>query len=126
MQNVGDVIAWGVQALKQADSDYAESPAYARMESAVLLGHVLGVERSVLYAHPERVVAEDQLQQFRSLIARRVKGEPVAYLLGHKEFYGLDISVNRYVLIPRPETELLVEAALIAIRAKLAAGAVPV
>lgn len=98
----------------------------ARLDAQVLLGHVLGVERQVMYAYPEREVTEIQERQFSQLIERRVHGEPIAYLIGHKEFYGLDFVVDRRVLIPRPETELLVEAALVQARHKLKEGSVPV
>jgi release factor glutamine methyltransferase len=87
---------------------------------------VLDVERPLLYAYPEREVTPQQAERYLSLIERRVQGEPVAYLTGHKEFYGLDFSVDNRVLIPRPETELLVEAALVAAREKLSHGENPI
>jgi release factor glutamine methyltransferase len=80
----------------------------------------------MLYAYPEREVSLEQEQQLLSLIERRAHGEPVAYLIGHKEFYGLDFLVDKRVLIPRPETELLVEAALENIRSRLNAGQIPI
>ncbi len=85
-----------------------------------------GEETAMLYAYPEHEVSTEQQEQFLSLIERRVHGEPVAYLVGHKEFYGHDFIVDKRVLIPRPETELLVETALEHIRRKLHAGQVPV
>jgi release factor glutamine methyltransferase len=98
----------------------------ARLDARVLLAHVLGVERSTLYAHPERELTYEQEQRYRELLERRARGEPVAYLTGHKEFFGLDFLVDRRVLIPRPETELLVEAALRHCRERLDAGQAPV
>ena len=98
----------------------------ARLDAQVLLGHTLHVERSALYAYPERTLTPEQEQQFLTLIERRSQGEPVAYLTGHKEFYGLDFLVDKRVLIPRPETELLVEAALKVCRQMLAAGHTPI
>jgi release factor glutamine methyltransferase len=77
-----------------------------------LLAHGLGQDRAWLYAHPEHVLAPDQLGAYQVLIARRAEREPVAYLIGHKEFFGLDFAVTPAVLIPRPETERLVEVAL--------------
>jgi release factor glutamine methyltransferase len=71
-------------------------------------------------------VTEEQERFFRVLIERRSKGEPIAYLTGHREFYGLDFSVDRRVLIPRPETELLVEAALHLLQTRLDRGERPV
>jgi len=94
----------------------------AMLDAQVLLAHVLHVERATLYAYPERMLTTEQEQQFRMLIKRREQGEPVAYLTGHKEFYGLDFLVDRRVLIPRPETELLVETALGLVRSMLSTG----
>ena len=98
----------------------------ARLDAQILLGHVLGVERTRLYAYPETGITSKEERQFFALIGRRARGEPVAYLLGHEEFYGRDFLVDRRVLIPRPETELLVEAALRACRERLDGGQMPV
>jgi len=97
-----------------------------RLDAQILLCHVLHVERSTLYAYPERELTPVEEQQYVALITRRAQGEPVAYLAGHKEFYGLDFVVDRRVLIPRPETELLVETALQVCRQKIAAGSMPI
>jgi release factor glutamine methyltransferase len=114
-------------ALEQATRDLAHTgrPG-ARLDAQVLLGHVLNVERSMLYAYPERPLTTEQEQRFRELVARRTRGEPVAYLIGHEEFYGLDFLVDARVLIPRPETELLVEDALNASRKRLDGGQLPI
>ncbi len=96
------------------------------LDAQVLLCHVLSVERSTLYAYPERELTPEQEQRYLALIERRAQGEPVAYLTGHKEFYGLDLVVDSRVLIPRPETELLVEIALQTCRQKIAAGHPPI
>jgi len=116
MLTVREALAQAVQELIH------EGQHNARLDAQVLLGHVLGVERAALYAYPERVLTEQQQQQFFLFIGRRKQHEPVAYLLGHEEFYGLDFLVDKRVLIPRPETELLVEAALHAIGHKFVAG----
>ena len=87
----------------------------ARLDAEVLLGHVLGVDRSALMAHPEAVLSTGQLERYESDVVRREAGEPVAYIRGMKEFYGTAISVDPRVLIPRPETETLVEVALVCI-----------
>src|SRR5258708_27318955 len=97
-----------------------------RLDAQVLLNQVMDVERSPLYTYPERLLTAEQEQQFSQLIERRKLGEPIAYLTGHKEFFGLDLLVDRRVLIPRPETELLVEAALSIIHEPLAGARVPV
>ncbi len=77
-----------------------------------MLAHVLGRERAWLLAHPEYHLQDCQLESFIALVNRRCSHEPVAYLVGHKEFFGLDFAVTPAVLVPRPETELLVELAL--------------
>lgn len=85
----------------------------ARLEAQVLLCHVLGgVNRAWLIAHEGDPATEAQAHAFRALVARRDAGEPVAYLVGTREFYGLELDVTPAVLIPRPDTETLVEAAL--------------
>lgn len=76
------------------------------------MAHVLDSTRSFLYANPELELPRKRSERFRKLIKQRVRGEPVAYLTGRCEFWSLPIKVNPAVLIPRPETELLVEAAL--------------
>src|SRR5690242_17557221 len=92
----------------------------ARLDAQVLLSSVLHVERSYLYTYPDQVLTSEQNQLFRGLIERRSQDEPVAYLIGHKEFYGLDFLVDKRVLIPRPETELLADATLKVCRKMLA------
>lgn len=84
----------------------------ADLDAAVLLGSVLGRSRSWLAAHLEEPVSEAQRSEFQRLITQRVAKVPVAYLIGHKEFYGRDFLVGSDVLVPRPETEQLVELAL--------------
>ena len=83
-----------------------------RLDLEVLLCHVLGKPRSYLFAWPERVLEQDMVQRFNNLLKRRVDGEPIAYLIGEKEFWSLSLEVNSSTLIPRPDTESLVEAAL--------------
>jgi release factor glutamine methyltransferase len=84
----------------------------SRREAASLLAHVCGWDRTFLITHAEEVVPSSQLEEFRSLLGRRAEGEPLQYITGHTEFYKLDFEVTQDVLIPRPETELLVETAL--------------
>ena len=83
-----------------------------KREAQLLLAHALGVSRASIIAHPQRLLdaAEEQLAQ--NLIERRAAGEPIAYLIGRREFYGRDFVVSPATLIPRPETELIIEQAL--------------
>jgi len=82
------------------------------LDAQVLLGHVLGRTRTWVLAHPEAYLSSDQEHALREAIARLEAGQPLPYVLGHREFYGLDFIVTPDTLIPRPETELLVEQAL--------------
>ena len=82
-------------------------------EAQMILAHVLGVSRALLIAHPERLLDAEQTRGVQSLFARRAAGEPIAYLLGRREFYGRQFFVSPATLIPRPETELIVEQALV-------------
>jgi methylase of polypeptide subunit release factors len=75
----------------------------------VLLGHCLKISRERLYLSDNLDVTDADVNRFRELLERFVAGEPVAYLVGNKEFFGLDFFVDRRVLTPRPETEILVE-----------------
>src|ERR1700730_12093086 len=84
----------------------------ARREAVSLLAAVLGQDRAFLITHAGDALAPQALTVFRDWIDRRANGEPLQYITGHQEFFGLDFEVNRDVLIPRPETELLVETAL--------------
>ena len=84
----------------------------ARLEAELLLGRELGWRRTELYAHPEKRIAPARADHYWTLVRRRAAGWPIAYLLGEREFWSLRFEVNRHTLIPRPETELLVERAL--------------
>lgn len=83
-----------------------------RLEAEVLLAHVTGLTRAALLAHPERPLRLEETIRYRTLLDRRAEGYPLPYLTGRVEFYGLELTVTPDVLIPRPETELLVDLAL--------------
>jgi release factor glutamine methyltransferase len=83
----------------------------ARLEAELLLAHVLDVERLRLYLDADRPLLDQEVDAYRELIKRRARGEPVAYLTGKKEFYGIEFEVTPDVLVPRPETELIVDRA---------------
>jgi release factor glutamine methyltransferase len=84
----------------------------SRLDAEVLLAHTLHLRRLDLYLKFDRPLTEPELAAYRSLISRRGKGEPVAYLVGHKEFMGLDFEVTPEVLVPNPDTEVLVQRAV--------------
>src|SRR3954451_22276667 len=90
-------------------SPFSSTP---RLDAEVLLAHVMGMNRAALLARATDTLEPTLLAGFDQLMQRRAKGEPVAYLTGHKEFYGLDLVVTPSVLVPRPETESAVEACL--------------
>lgn len=108
---IGAALAWAAGLLRQAG-------ATPRLDAELLLAHVLGWPRARLLAEGRQPLAADQLAAFGLLVERRRALEPVAYLTGHKEFFGRDFLVDRRVLVPRPETELLVELALERTRTK--------
>jgi release factor glutamine methyltransferase len=100
------VLGWTTQ---HFDKRGVDAP---RLASEVLLAHVLGTDRVRLYTDLDRPLEQSELAAYRALIERRVQGEPVQYLTGKRDFYGRTFQVDARVLIPRPETELLVEAVL--------------
>lgn len=101
MNQVGRLLDWGKQCLGGTGE--------ATGESLILLAHVLHKDRGWLYTWPEAGVDDADARRFRELIERRARGEPVAYLTGSREFWSLSLAVDRHTLIPRPETEQLVE-----------------
>ncbi len=88
----------------------------ARADAEVILAHTLDVQRVMLYARYDQPLGKPELEKIRALVQRRAKGEPVAYLIGEREFWSLAFKVSSAVLIPRPDTEVLVEVALDAVR----------
>ena len=98
------------QALSQATESLPGET--ARLDAELLLAKILNKPRSYLYTWPEQCLSQDQYPRFLSAINRRAAGEPIAYLTGHREFWSLDLQVSPAALIPRPETERLVEIAL--------------
>lgn len=90
----------------EAEKKYGQS--IDLLDLDLLLAAAFKKTREFLYIHPEQKISARQFNNFKKLLARRKRGEPLAYLLGHKEFYGLDFKVNKNTLIPRPETEIMV------------------
>jgi release factor glutamine methyltransferase len=108
---VAELLAAGVQRLQEPVSQ-REAGATPELDAELLLAHALGVGRTRLRSHGEAVPSADAAASFLALIERRAAGEPVAYILGRKDFWTLELAVSPAVLVPRPETELLVERAL--------------
>lgn len=104
--SVKDALVW---ARSQMDTLLSGSPA---LEAEVLLGHILGRNRAWLRAWPERTLTTEQCDQFTQSVTRRAEGFPIAYLIGEREFWSRSFLVRPAVLIPRPDTELLIERAL--------------
>ncbi len=103
---LGKVLSWATEDFR---SRGIESP---RLDAELLLGHVLKLDRLSLYTGFDRPLEESELAAFKRAVIRRRSGDPLAYITGEKEFWSLSFEVNPHVLIPRPDTETLVEAAL--------------
>ena len=100
---IGSILKWTEQYFNDKGVESS------RLDAEVLLSRVLGKERIYLYVHFDQPLQQMELGRFREMIKQRVKRIPVAYILGEKEFMGMDFSVSPAVLIPRPDTEILVE-----------------
>jgi release factor glutamine methyltransferase len=103
--NIADTLTLGTRTL----SSHSDSP---RLDAELLLGKVLGLSRAALIAHDDTSLGADRISAYADMLARRSAGAPVAYLTGTREFWSLTLSVSPAVLVPRPETEVLVEQAL--------------
>ncbi|HTG41914.1 MAG TPA: hypothetical protein VK697_09920, partial [Methylomirabilota bacterium] len=117
MASVGELLSGATARLREAGS---ETP---RLDAEVLLADLLGTERTRLIAHPEMSIGDGVGEGFEAAIDRRATGEPVAYIRGIKEFFGLAFATDSRALIPRPETERLVGAGREEIMDRLAAAA---
>jgi len=104
MATIVELIAWGCSELSESDS--------ARIDADLILAFILEQSRTYLYTWPDRAVPTESESRFRALIAKRAIGEPIAYLVGLQSFWSFKLKVTSATLIPRPETELLVELAL--------------
>lgn len=106
---VMDTVAASLQRAVRTLRSHSDSP---QLDAEILLGKVLEVSRSALIVRGEEPVSDDSRQAYEELIARRVQGAPISYLTGSREFWSLELTVTPDVLVPRPETELVVELAL--------------
>jgi release factor glutamine methyltransferase len=100
-----ELVAW-------AEAEITAVTDASRLEAELLLADSVGIGRAGVMAHPERCISPEQARRLEAMVGRRRSGEPLAYILGSKEFFSLPLEVRSGVLVPRPETELLVEAAL--------------
>jgi release factor glutamine methyltransferase len=116
---VAELLRGGTERLTESGSETA------RLDAELLLAHALGIERTGVLAHPEVRVGNGQAMSYQAMIDRRAAGEPVAYIRGIKEFHGLAFAVDPRVLIPRPDTELLVDLAEARVRHVLAGAPRP-
>lgn len=103
---VGRALVSATQRLEEAGNDTAS------LDAQVILAYILGKDRGWLFAHHDQALTQVEAETYTDMVARRAAAEPVAYLVGHREFYGLELMVDKRVLIPRPETELLVDVVL--------------
>jgi len=110
---IGESLAGATERLRAAGS------ATARLDAELLLGWAVGADRTAIVAHPDAPVGPDAAKRFEEAVRRREAGEPVAYIRGLKEFHGLAFSVDSRALIPRPETETLVDIAIGEVMARL-------
>jgi release factor glutamine methyltransferase len=104
-EQIDNAIEWG----RARCADISDTP---KLDAELLLAHSIGKTRSYLYSWPEQQLTRNDWQQFQSLITRRLEPTPIAYLLGEREFFSLSLKTSPDALVPRPETELLVEATL--------------
>ena len=104
------LLAWAERELRSVSQS-------ARLDAELLLADSASISRAAVIAHPERFVGETEARRLAEAVARRRRGEPLAYITGRREFYSIDLAVDASVLVPRPETELLVEHALVSLPA---------
>ncbi|MFA6017916.1 MAG: peptide chain release factor N(5)-glutamine methyltransferase [Patescibacteria group bacterium] len=105
-----EILSWAGNVLKSTNATRSV-PQNARLDAQVLLSHVLGVNSAYLFTHGDETLTTNNIETFQRLIERRSRHEPVAYLTQTKAFFGRDFFVNNHVLIPRPDTEVLIEEA---------------
>ncbi len=100
---IRELLSWAEKLFRQTNIPSS------RLDSEILLAHVLGVDRTWLITHDDEQIDNLAMEKFKQLVAHRAKREPIAYLIGKKEFYGRTFFVNQHVLIPRPETESIID-----------------
>lgn len=108
--NIQAVLQDAIKILRNSEEKAATTD--SRLEAEILLAHAMGVSRTHLYTWPEQILSPSHKNHFMELVARRAQGEPIAYITGEREFWSLNLKISEDVLIPRPETELIVETLL--------------
>jgi release factor glutamine methyltransferase len=118
MPKICQTLNWATKKLQKANIDSANLDAELLLIANLreFESESTRIDKSFLYTHPEFELTKSQIAKYKKYISRRAKSEPVAYILAHKEFFGLDFFVNKNVLIPRPETEMMVEECLTRLR----------
>jgi release factor glutamine methyltransferase len=109
---MNNLVNASIRATLQRATNFLHNSSTPRLDAQLLLMHVLQVSKTYLFANPEKLLTQQNIDTFQFLLKRRQQGEPVAYIVGYKEFWSLDFMVDNRVLIPRPETELLIELAM--------------
>lgn len=112
MNDIAEAPVTAAELVAWAEAEIASVTDAGRLEAELLLADSAGIGRTSVMAHPERRIGPEQASRLEAAVERRRRGEPLAYILGSKEFFSLPLQVTASVLVPRPETELLVEAAL--------------
>ena len=107
-ETIGDLLQQAERYLRTGNIDSTN----VRLDAEILLCHVMSFDRSKIYSHPEKTIADAKRKVFNKLISKRYQGMPVAYLIEKKEFYSIELKINQHTFIPRPDTEYLVETAL--------------
>ena len=125
-ETAGGILAEARRVLASAYAPPLDSPGIdPGLDASLLLAHVLGLPRTAFLARPERPVGAAERRRFGALVGRRAAGEPLAWITGRREFWSLDLEVDRSTLVPRPETERLVEAVFAAVEEGVSGGGRP-
>jgi len=112
MATVTELLQKAEQSIRNSGCEACPEEQSARLDAEILFCDVMQFNRSRIYSHPEQIIPDDKSALFQSLIEQRQQGHPIAHLTGKKEFWSIELAINEDTLIPRPETELLVETAL--------------
>ncbi|PIQ67980.1 peptide chain release factor N(5)-glutamine methyltransferase [Candidatus Uhrbacteria bacterium CG_4_10_14_0_2_um_filter_41_7] len=107
-----EALSWGQAQIKETENEKPKGRHNAKLDAQILLSHILEKPTSFIFAHIDEILTDKQIDKYQRLVARRRRHEPVAYILGEQEFYSRSFIVNQNVLVPRPDTELMIDEAL--------------